>query len=139
MDRLRQNGSVLLSLVAVVDGRVAGHILYTPVSVGDRQVHAAGLAPMAVHPEFQKAGIGSMLVAEGTNRLRAAGCPLIVVLGHPGYYPRFGFVPASRCRLQCEWDVPDDVFMALPLDVSRVRNMTGIVRYSSEFSTATAG
>lgn len=71
VELLRANGGVLLSLVAAVDGRVVGHILYSPVRLGSgpNQVHGAGLGPMAVLPEFQRKGVGSKLVAEGTNRL----------------------------------------------------------------------
>lgn len=137
IELLRANSAVTLSLVGVVDSRVVGHILYSPVSLGagSDEVHGAGLAPMAVLPEFQGAGVGSKLIAEGTRRLRASGCPFIVVLGHPEYYPRFGFVPASRYGVRCQWEVPDEAFMVLPLDTSKLNAMTGLARYRDEFFT----
>lgn len=131
---LRANGGVLLSLVAVVDGNIVGHILYTPVRIDAdaKKVWGAGLGPMAVLPEFQRKGIGSKLVAEGINRLRQSGCPFIVVLGHPNYYPRFGFVPASRYGVRCQWAVPDEAFMVLPL-TSKRSIITGLATYRDEF------
>jgi putative acetyltransferase len=138
VDLLRAHGSVLLSLVALRDAEVVGHILYSPVRLGTdpHEVQGAGLGPMAVLPELQRTGIGSKLVAEGTRRLRTSGCPIIVVLGHPEYYPRFGFVPASRHGVRCQWAVPDEVFMAMPLDESRLGAMRGLARYGDEFFSA---
>lgn len=132
VDALRSSGGSLLSLVATVDGRVVGHIMFSPVSVAG--VGGAGLAPMAVHPEYQRQGIGSALVEAGTARLRDRGCPFIVVLGHADFYPRFGFRPASRCGVTCEWDVPDEVFMLLVLDASKMQDVRGLARYRPEFS-----
>ena len=71
-----------------------------------------GLAPMAVLPARQRGGIGSALVRAGLDACRQLGCTTVVVLGHPAYYPRFGFQPASRFALGCEYDVPDEAFMA---------------------------
>jgi putative acetyltransferase len=90
---------------------------------------------MAVLPEYQRTGIGSQLVIEGLRRLRERGCPFVIVLGHARYYPRFGFVPASSHDIACEWEVPDDVFMVLPLDPSRLRSVSGTARYRDEFVT----
>ncbi|HEU4334620.1 MAG TPA: N-acetyltransferase [Candidatus Eisenbacteria bacterium] len=136
VDRLRANGAVLLSLVAIAGERVVGHILYSPVTLGERDapLDGAGLGPMAVLPEDQRGGIGGRLVAEGTRRMRERGCPFIVVLGHPEYYPRFGFVPASRHGVRCQWEVPDEVFMILLLEPGRLGARTGPVRYRDEFS-----
>lgn len=139
VDLLRGRGGILLSLVAVVDGRVIGHILFSPVRIqaSHGEVSGAGLGPMAVLPGFQRKGIGSKLVARGTGRLRANGCPFIVVLGHPEYYPRFGFVAAGRHGLRCQWEVPEEAFMVLPLDPSRLGAIQGEVRYRDEFATVT--
>jgi putative acetyltransferase len=133
VDALRANGAAMLSLVAILDGHVAGHIMYSPIEVGD--VIGAGLGPMAVLPEHQRQGIGGRLVEAGTQRLSSTGVPVIVVLGHPAYYPRFGFLPASRYGVRCEWPVPDEVFMMLVLDQARMSGLTGVARYRPEFST----
>lgn len=135
VDALRSNGAALLSLVATVDDQVVGHILYSPAIVGD--VSGAGLAPMAVLPEYQRQGIGSRLVEAGNQKLKEAGCPFIVVLGHADYYPRFGFRPASTYGMQCEWDVPDNAFMVLLLDPQKMQGVSGLVKYRHEFSTVT--
>ena len=130
---LRSNGAVLLSLVATLDGRVVGHMMYSPLTIGN--VAGAGLGPMAVAPEHQRQGIGSRLVSVGNQKLKDAGCPFIVVLGHAHFYPRFGFKPASTCGITCEWDVPDDVFMVLVLDASSMQGVSGLAKYRPEFST----
>ena len=133
VDALRANGAAQLSLVASLDGRIVGHILYSPVQVGD--VVGAGLGPMAVLPDYQRRGIGSRLVEAGIQRLEEQGCPFVVVVGHPAFYPRFGFEPARRRGIACEWSVPDDVFMVRVLDAGRMGGSTGVVRYRPEFST----
>ena len=137
VDLLRANQAVMLSLVAMVDHRVVGHILFSPVRIesGAGGLEGSGLGPMAVLPEFQRMGIGSKLVEEGVRRMRAQRCPFIVVLGHPQFYPRFGFVPASGHRVACSWEVPDEVFMLLPLDPSRLLGTSGVARYRDEFAT----
>jgi putative acetyltransferase len=132
VDALRSNGAVMLSLVAVSDGRVAGHILYSPIEVGG--VTGAALGPMAVLPEHQRTGIGSLLINEGRRQLEARGCPFIIVIGHATYYPRFGFVPAGRSGISCEWNVPDEAFMILVLDPSRMTGVIGLAKYRGEFA-----
>jgi putative acetyltransferase len=133
VDALRSNGAALLSLVASLDGRAVGHIMYSPVSVGG--VTGAALGPMAVVPEHQRQGIGSRLVQAGNQKLGTTGCPFIVVLGHARYYPRFGFTSAIAHGITCEWDVPDDVFMVLMLDRARMAGVSGLATYRHEFST----
>jgi putative acetyltransferase len=133
VDALRAGGGSLLSLVATLDGRVVGHIMFSPLHVGD--VMGAALAPMAVLPDHQGRGIGSQLVGAGIRRLEEAGCPFVIVLGHAGYYPRFGFTPASERGITCPWDVADDVFRLLVLDEGRMASVTGQAVYRSEFST----
>src|SRR5262249_48789511 len=137
VDLLRGRDGMLLSLVATVDDRVVGHILFTHVRLEAPAavLEGAGLGPMAVLPAFQRSGVGSRLVADGVARLRARGCPFVVVLGHPEYYPRFGFVPASRHGVDCQWSVPDEAFMILPLDPLRLEGVSGVARYRDEFDT----
>jgi putative acetyltransferase len=135
VDALRENGKVLLSLVAVEGDDVAGHILFSPVRIEPEgpPLSAVGLAPMAVLPELQNRGIGSQLVRAGLDECRKSGYDCVVVLGHAHYYPRFGFVRASRFNLKSEYDVPDEVFMALELREGSLSGHGGLVRYESEF------
>lgn len=133
VDALRSNGGILLSLVAVSDGKVVGHILYSPIVVGGA-FQGAALGPMAVLPDYQRQGIGSQLVAAGNRRIAQAGYPFVIVLGHAKFYPRFGFKPASAFGITCTWDVPDDVFMVLILDATRTEGISGLAQYRSEFS-----
>lgn len=134
VDALRSNGGALLSLVATLDGRVVGHIMYSPLSVGG-EITGAALGPMAVVPEHQRQGIGSKLVEAGNRKLKDTGCPFIIVVGHANYYPRFGFRPASTQGIKCEWEVPDDVFMLLVLDQAKMQGVSGLAKYRHEFSS----
>ena len=98
----------LLSLVATVDGVVVGHILFTNAHLDNsaRSVAVAILAPLSVHPEFQNLGIGGRLIEEGLRQLKSAGVKLVFVLGHPGYYPRFGFKPAGELGFIAPYPIP---------------------------------
>lgn len=133
VDALRFNGAALVSLVATLNDRVVGHIMYSPATIGD--VTGAALGPMSVLPEHQRQGIGSKLVSAGNQRLLDAGCPFIIVLGHPNFYPRFGFRRASNLAVKCEWDVPDDVVMLLILDEAKMQGVSGLIKYRHEFSS----
>ena len=136
VEKLRASGCESLSLVAD-DDTVVGHILFTPVVVEgpERRVVGMGLAPMAVLPDRQRQGIGSQLVTLGLEVLRARGCPFVVVVGHPEYYPRFGFEPASKHGLASQWEgMPDAAFMVLVLDVGAMAGATGVARYREEFN-----
>jgi putative acetyltransferase len=124
-----------LSLVAVIDGRVVGHILFTPVVIeppAERRI--AGLAPMAVRPEHQRSGIGSQLIRAGLEECRRSGYSAVVVLGHPEYYPRFGFVPAHAFGLTCEFPSPPEAFMAMELEPEALGAIRGLVRYLPQFT-----
>ena len=136
VDALRRNGKATISLVAEDEGRVIGHILFSPVTVetGERELAGLGLAPVAVLPEFQNRGVGSSLVELGIGRCREAGHSFVVVLGHPHYYPRFGFTPASRFGIKCEYDVADENFMAMELREGALQNQAGMARYQPEFN-----
>lgn len=113
VDRVRENCHDLMSLVAVTQGDVVGHILFSPATIDgqDHTIRGMSLGPMAVLSEYQRQGVGVELVKAGLSRLESNDCPFVVVLGHAGYYPRFGFEPASRLGIRSEWDVPDDAFM----------------------------
>ena len=138
VDALRFGGAVAVSLVAEVAGQIVGHILFSPVSLsgtGD-EPKIAGLGPMAVLPEQQRRGIGSLLVGHGLERCRRAGVQAVVVLGHPDYYPRFGFRRASSWGLRCEFDAPDEAFMALELIPNVLSGRSGVVNYHAAFKGA---
>lgn len=136
VDALRDNGGVLVSLVAVHESRVVGHILFSPATIeaSGRRVTGAALGPMAVLPEYQRQGIGGRLIETGLRMLRDRGCPFAIVLGHAAYYPRFGFEPASGRAVRCEWDVPDEAFMLLVIDSTVMHNVSGIAKYRHEFT-----
>lgn len=136
VDELRKSCEHTLSLVAVFEKRVVGHIFFSRVWVdaAGRIVTGMGLAPMAVLPQFQNRGIGSQLVKEGIKRLRKLGCPFIVVLGHDHFYPRFGFERASNYGLSSQWEgVADADFMVLTLDKELMAQVNGIARYEAVF------
>jgi putative acetyltransferase len=137
VDALRIRAYPYLSLVAVLDDRVVGHIFFSPVWIESEGAGfmAMGLAPMAVLPEFQKQGIGSELIRQGLNECRRLGHNIVVVLGHPRYYPRFGFVPASSKGLRYEYDVPDEVFMVVELEPGALGSRQGLVKYHPEFGS----
>ena len=135
VDALREQAAPLLSLVAEDAGTIVGHILFTPVTLVDGpNLPLMGLAPLAVVPERQRQGIGSRLLLEGLDRCRDTGVAAVVLIGHATYYPRFGFVPGSRCGIRCEFDVPDDVFMVHELQEGALRGVTGMVRYHPAFA-----
>lgn len=133
VDALRAAGAATLSLVATDNDVVVGHILFSPVSV--EGMHGSGLAPMSVRPDHQRQGIGSRLVEAGLDRLRGLGCPFAVVLGHPRFYPRFGFRPASGYGVTCDWDVPAEVFMVALLNPDTGVRLHGRAKYRHEFSS----
>ena len=134
VERIRDQGGASVSLVADSSGVVLGHILFSPVSVGGHPaLRVMGLGPMAVLPTHQRQGIGSSLVREGLDRCQEMGCDAVVVLGHPAYYPRFGFVPASRYGISSEYDVPDEVFMLVELRPGSLDGVTGEVIYDDAF------
>ena len=136
VEALRNRVEPLISLVALVDERLVGHILFTPVTVeGCAKGGAAlmGLGPMAVLPEHQNSGIGSRLVEEGLARCRALGAEAVFVLGHADYYPRFGFEPAKRYALRYKSEELDPYFMVLELKPGVLKSVSGDVHYSPEF------
>jgi len=117
VDRLRAHCPDLLSLVAVAEGRIVGHVLFSPATIeGPR-------------------GVGHGM---GLEMLRAGGCPFVIVLGHPAYYPRFGFEPASRYGIESPWPgVPDDAFLVLLFSDPPESDVSGAARYRPEFDEAT--
>ena len=137
VDLLRSRGKLVVSLVAEDGDRVVGHIAFSRVSITTTpKLRGVGLGPMAVDPGSQRQGIGSMLVRAGLDRCRDMGYDYAVVLGHPEYYPRFGFVPASQHGITCTWEVPEGVFMALELRPQGLAGSSGLAMYETEFNEA---
>jgi putative acetyltransferase len=135
VDALREAARPYLSFVAVADGLVVGHIFFSPVSIeaADSATAALGLGPVAVLPEYQNQGVGSRLVRHGLAECARLGHDVVVVLGHPEYYPRFGFTPARQKGLSCEYPVPDEVFMVVELRPGALGGRQGLVKYRPEF------
>ena len=125
----------MISLVAAEGGQVVGHVLFSPVSIesSQRTYHAVGLGPIAIVPEFQKKGIGGQLIEHGLEACREAGYAVAVVLGHPSYYPRFGFTLARERGIHWEHEVPGDPFMVMELTPGALRGCHGTARYLPEF------
>lgn len=139
IDGLRRREDFIpdLSLVAVDDGRIVGHILFSPISIrtASGAVPALGLAPMAVAPDVQRRGIGGMLVRHGLQECVRLGHRIVVVLGHKDYYPRFGFVPASPLGIHAPFDVADPYFMVRELQPGAIAVSGGTVEYPPEFDS----
>ncbi len=139
VDKLRKSCEGIISLVAISNNQIVGHILFSPATIETQGtvIEGMGLAPMAVLPEFQNRGIGSELVTEGLKIIKGMKCPFVIVLGHDKYYPRFGFLTASKHGLKSQWDgVPDEVFMVLILNESTMKDVSGVVKYRDEFNEA---
>jgi putative acetyltransferase len=132
---LRRNGGLTISLVAVQDGRIVGHIAFSPVTITSDTgtMDAIGLAPMAVLPEYQRRGIGSQLVEAGLHTCRTTDYGIVIVLGHAQYYPRFGFIPAKPHGMVWEHDVPEEVFMLQEIKAGALAQTRGVVKYRPEF------
>jgi len=135
VERLRDRDQARVSLVAEEDGCVVGHIVFSPVSLVAPSACSLGLglAPLAVLPSHQRHGIGSALVRAGLTDCREQGCAFVVVLGHPGYYPRFGFQRASVVGLRNEYGA-DEAFMVLELQAGSLPAGGGLVKYGPEFA-----
>jgi putative acetyltransferase len=133
IDRLRRDGLFALSLVERDDGAIVGHILFSKldVTVDGRAVPAVALAPMAVEPTRQRAGIGSRLVRQALHMLKDRGWEAVIVLGHPDYYPRFGFSAALAAKLAAPFS--GAAFMALELKPGALAGASGAVRYPRAF------
>lgn len=133
VDELRAQAQPVISLVAEENGAIVGHIMFSPVSLESHPGLLMGLAPMAVAPQRQRAGIGSALVRGGLEQCKELGASVAVVLGHPKFYPRFGFSPAASFGIASEYDVPEEAFMALELRPGALRGASGKVQYHPAF------
>lgn len=134
VDRLRRQARPVVSLVAEDGAEVIGHIMFTPVSLaGHPELSLMGLAPMAMAPAHQRKGVGSALVRAGLERCRQLGVGAVVALGHPSYYPRFGFEPSVRFGIDSEYEAPPEAFMLLELEPGCMRGASGTVRFHAAF------
>jgi putative acetyltransferase len=135
VDALRKRGRIVLSLVAVDRTSVVGHVLFSPVSIEEDHglISAVGLGPLAVSPESQRKGIGTRLVRAGLEKCREHGHDLVVVLGSPSYYQRFGFLRADRFGFRLEGAPPEN-FMLIELRRGALSGKGGPVKYQPEFN-----
>ena len=138
VERLRAREPGYLGLVAVEGGEVVGHIAFSPVTLAPEpwELSALGLAPMAVRPERQREGVGSMLVRAGLGRCRERGADAVFVLGHPTYYPRFGFgaTRTERFALRDDYGAPPEAFMVQELTPGCLTGHRGTVHYAPAFA-----
>jgi predicted N-acetyltransferase YhbS len=138
VDKLRKAPTFIeeLSLVAELNGQVVGHILFTPIIIdnGEQQFQSLVLAPVSVLPEFQKMGIGGQLIRAGHQKAFELGFQSVILIGHPEYYPRFGYKPASTWGIKTHYELPsDDVFMAVELTDGALTGVSGMVVFPPEF------
>ena len=137
VDALREQANPVVSLVAEEGSHVVGHIMFSPVALaGHPELRIMGLAPMAVVPAHQREGIGSALVRAGLERCGELGFGAVVVLGHPAYYPRFGFRPSTTYGVRSEYEAPADAFMLIELQPGYMHGASGTVRFHEAFADA---
>lgn len=139
---LLEGGCAPVSLVALADAMVAGHVLLSLADVVDADRTARpvlALAPLAVAPASQGRGLGSELVTASLDTARSLGAPAVIVLGHPGYYPRFGFVEAMPLGIQPPFpEVPSEAWMVVETAPGGLEGLTGMVRYAAPFDSLDA-
>lgn len=136
VDDLRVQAKPTLGLVAEEKGHLLGHIMFSPVQLrGHPELKALGLAPMAVAPEAQGKGVGKALVKAGLESCRGQGADVVVVLGDPAYYGRFGFESASQYGLSCDFEAPEGAFMVLELAEGALADRSGRIRYHQAFDS----
>lgn len=129
---LRDSNSFIpeLSLVAVQDNKIIGYILFTKIEIGEYKELA--LAPLGILPEYQRQGIGTMLIQEGHKIAKKLGYHYSIVLGSKKYYPKFGYIPASKYGILAPFKVSNENFMAIKLNDTN-KDITGVVKYAKEF------
>jgi putative acetyltransferase len=141
LEALRARQPEYLGLVAAQDGGVVGHVAFTPATLHcyGAVFRIVALGPVAVTPARQRQGVGSALVRDGLAACARRGPDVVVVLGPPAFYRRFGFVPARPLGLMAEWDVADEAFMVAELTPGALRGRRGVVYYAPEFGATRIG
>lgn len=140
VNRLRNSNSYIqnLSLVALDNEIIIGHIMFTKLSiVNDNNTYdSLALAPLSVSPDYQGKGVGSKLIEHGLKIAKELGYKSVIVLGSEKYYPRFGFKEASMFQIKAPFEVPSENFMAIELEKDSLNNVNGTVVYAKEFFEA---
>ncbi len=127
IDALRRDGVLTISLVAEIDGKIVGHIAFSPVTISDGSIDWYGLGPVSVQPEFQRQGIGKALILEGLSRLKALGAQGCILVGNPAYYNRFGFKNFPNLTMK---HVPQENVLALPF---AKKIASGVIEHHPDF------
>lgn len=140
VDLLRNNKIFVpeLSLVATIDNKLVGHILFTKIKIVDNiqnEFESLALAPMAVLPDIQKKGVGAQLIKAGLYKAKELNFKSVIVLGHKHYYPKFGFEPTEKWEIKAPFPVKANTFMGLELKTGGLKNVRGTVKYPQEFDT----
>ena len=137
VSRLRNSKSFLpeLSLVALIKNRIVGHILLSIVQLvnDDSTFDLLALAPVSVHPDFQFKGVGAALIKESHSRALQNGYNAIALIGHSGYYPKFGYVQASRFDIHFPFEAPPENCMMVELEEGALYGKSGVIEYPKEF------
>lgn len=137
VNRLRKSENYILelSLVALVNEEIVGHIMFTKLSIINKEekYESLALAPLAVAPKYQKKGVGSRLIKEGLEIAKYLGYNSVVVLGSDEYYPSFGFKEAIKFEIKAPFEVPSKNFMAIELKENSLNGVSGTVQYAKEF------
>jgi putative acetyltransferase len=139
VDALRKNCTEILSLVADHEGKIIGHVLFSPAEIEGPHglLKGMALAPMAVQSDMRRKGVGTRLVKHGLVRFMRTQCPFIVVIGRPDYYRHFDFEPASTFGIKCQWEnIPDEAFTILWTDRTKIQGVSGVARFREEFNEA---
>lgn len=132
VNNLRSDPSYI-SLVAESNGAVIGHIAFSAVTLNDEPTSYVGLAPMSVIPDVQRRGIGGSLIEAGIEACSATGAEAVFVLGHPSYYPKFGFIPAKPRGFTCIYPDSEEAFMILEIVPGSLNDKNGMIKYASAF------
>ena len=137
VDRLRKSDAFIpeLSLVAEIDKKVVGHILLTKIKIKNacQTFESLALAPVTVATQHQKKGIGSQLIKTAHEKAKSLGYQSSILLGHPDYYPRFGYVRADKFSIVLPFDVPKENCLAIELVNNSLGEVEGTVEYPTEF------